>query len=284
MNKDKLINLDNAFVDRSLPKISISLVNNLIAPPFDSVGVAKKCEEKGKKIDCKWTGKTAEEIIQMWEDKAATSRNYGKLLDSYTEAVLEGNEDDIELWKLNNDIDNDDRLHNHITAFDEFYDRIMKSGDVEYIGREIELYNKVNNFYVNGRMDALFYNNRLNKWIVIDWKSNEFIKTQGDKWSEHLLGPAKDKLHIDWNLYTFQIYNYKEALLQNYLPEGTKEDDVTCMIVNLPQAIYSNPDAILGQFKTYKAYRPAFEYDEDYLNKVYEFAYKKNELIKRKKK
>lgn len=283
----KLRNLDNKFVDKSLHYITISTVNGLIVNPFDSESIAKKCEEKGKATTCKWTGLTASDIMKMWEDKASISREYGKKVDAYAETILEGNEDDKEMYMLDNDVENDERLKNHVLAFDQFYDRIMKSGDVVYVGREIEVWNRIKNvnedFYVKGRLDALFYNTRTDTWIVIDWKSNEGIATQGTKWTDHMLGPAKDLLQLDWNTYTLQVYNYKEALLQNYLPEGTEASHVQCMIVNLPKEAYDNDDAVLGKGQQYKAYMGAFPYDENKINKIFEFAYRKDQLNRKKK-
>lgn len=281
---EKLRNLDNKFVDKNIPYITISAVNSYLSPKFDQEAVARKCEEKGKRINCEWTGKNVEDIIQMWSNKAAVSKEYGKKLDSYTECILEGTSKDTEEFLLDNDVENDSRMQSHIKAFNQFYHRIMKSGDVVFVGREIEVWNRItinnNDFYVKGRLDALFYNKRIDTWIIIDWKSNECITTQGNKWTESLNGPAKNLLNINWNTYTFQIYNYKEALLQNYLPIGTEASHVQCMLVNLPKTEYENADAALGKNKgeIYKAYMPAFKYDENFLNRVFEFAYKKDKL------
>lgn len=284
----KLRNLDNKFVDKSISYITISNINSQLGTPFDKEGVAKKCEEKGRTCQCKWTGMSSADIIKLWEDKAAVSREYGKKLDAYTDCVLNEDEEALELYKLDNDLDNDARLKAHVTAFNEFYERIMKSGDVVFVGREIEVWNKVKTddeeFYVKGRLDALFYNKRTDTWIVIDWKSNESIATQGNNWTEHLLGPAKDLLALDWNTYTLQVYNYKEALLQNYLPQGTEASHVQCMIVNLPKEEYDNPDAVLGKGQKYKAYMGAFPYNEAYINSIYEYAYKKDKLTRKKRK
>lgn len=282
-----LKNLDNKFVDNNIPYITISNVNNIIVPTFDEEGVAKKCEEKGKRCDCQWTGKTADDIIKMWKEKATISMEYGKKVDSYAEVLFEGSGYDVEEYLLDNDVDYDKRLKTHITAFDQFYNRIMKSGDVEYYGREIEVWNLVDTgktkFYIKGRLDALFYNKRTDTWIIVDWKSNEKITTTHNKWTEHLLGPAKDLYNIDWNTYTLQVLNYKAALLQNYLPDGADSSHVQCMIVNLPQAEYDNDDAVLGKGETYKAYLPSMKYDRAYLDRIFEYAFKKNELNKKRK-
>lgn len=285
MTKILLRNTDNKFVDRTLPYITISAVNGYITPEFDKEAIAKKCEEKGKREECKWTGLSAQDIINMWEEKANVSREYGKLVDDYAEVILEGKDKDK--YVLNHDVENDERLRNHCLAFDQFYERIMKSGDVIYIGREIEVWNKVKvddeEFYVKGRLDALFYNKRIKTYIIVDWKSNECITTNYNKWTNHLLGPASILHNIDWNTYSMQVYNYKEALLQNYLPEGTDPNRVKCMIVNLPKAAYDNNDAVLGKGQNYKAYLPAFEYKEDFLNEVFSYAYKKDKLERKKK-
>lgn len=281
---EKLRNLDNKFVDKNIPYVTISAVNGYISPKFDQEAIAKKCEEKGKTINCKWTGLSYKEILELWEQKANVSRTYGKKLDAYTECRLEGDENTIEEFMLDNDVDADERMKAHIKAFDQFYERIMKSGDVEFVGREIEVWNRIiindNDFYVRGRLDALFYNKRTDTWIIIDWKSNECISTKGNKWTPTLLGPAQTLPNLDWYTYTMQVFNYKEALLQNYLPEGTEASHVQCMIVNLPKAEYENADAALGKNKgeIYKAYMPAFKYDENFLNRVFEFAYKKDKL------
>ena len=254
---NKLRNLDNSFVDKSIPYITISNVNGQLSIPFDKEGVAKKCEIKGKKCQCQWTGKTAKEIIQMWEDKATTSREYGKKVDAYTDCILNEDGDALELYKLDNDIEHDERL------------KLIESNE--------------NKFYVKGRLDALFYNKRTDTWIVIDWKSNESITTRHNNFTEHLLGPAKDLYAIDWNTYTLQVYNYKEALLQNYLPIGTEPSHVQCMIVNLPKAEYDNVDAVLGKGQKYKAYMGAFPYDEGKINNIYEYAFKKDRLTRKNK-
>ena len=53
---EKLRNLDNKFVDKNIPYVTISSVNGYVSPKFDQEAIAKKCEEKGKTTNCKWTG------------------------------------------------------------------------------------------------------------------------------------------------------------------------------------------------------------------------------------
>ena len=70
----------------------------------------------------------------MWNEKASASCNYGKLLDSYADLIL--NNEDTELYELDNDVENDERLQHHIDAFKEFIENHI-DGKCEYIGREI---------------------------------------------------------------------------------------------------------------------------------------------------
>ena len=42
---EKLRNLDNKFVDKNIPYVTISAVNGYISPKFDQEAIAKKCED-----------------------------------------------------------------------------------------------------------------------------------------------------------------------------------------------------------------------------------------------
>ena len=78
-------------------------------------------------------------------------------------------------------------------------------------------------------------------------------------------------------IYTIQVYFYKMALLQSgILPEVTSPDQIEVMIVNLPGKQFEDG-------KYYKEYYNAFEYDEDKLKGIFEFAIKKHNIINKKK-
>jgi hypothetical protein len=81
-------------------------------------------------------------------------------------------------------------------------------------------------------------------------------------------GPvAKIYPALNWYEYTHQVYFYKTALVENYLPEGTTIDDVDCAIVLFHQA--SDENGRKWEFAT-----PAFEYDLTYFNKLFEYVMK----------
>ena len=156
-----------------------------------------------------------------------------------------------------------------VKSYKEFKDWIDSNGLPTAICFDHDL-GDVGDFNVKGRFDALFYNEQTNKWIIIDWKSSGTIDTVTDRWTKNLLGAAKQFPALNWYTYTMQLYFYKTALLNHYLPEGTKEEDVDVCIVNLPGDI----------FKIYKA---AFNYDKKLMDDIFKFGYKKNYLLHKKK-
>ena len=75
VNKERFSDLNGRNI------ISVTKLQDYVTTPFDKEKQAKLCEEKGKKDpNYKYAGKTAAEIIKMWEDKAAESIMYGNLL------------------------------------------------------------------------------------------------------------------------------------------------------------------------------------------------------------
>ena len=105
------INFDNSFVEESKYKVSISAILTSLAQPFDQDGVAQKTYNKHyENPESIYYHKTVNEIKEMWEAKAAASRDYGKKLDDYIGACLVGTEDDMLIYKLDYDVEIDERL------------------------------------------------------------------------------------------------------------------------------------------------------------------------------
>jgi hypothetical protein len=71
-----------------------------------------------------------------------------------------------------------------------------------------------------------------------------------------------------------QLYFYKKALIEGgYLPEGTTFDDITVMIVNLPDHIIKETG------KTFATHREAFAFDNEFMNRLLNFAVQKQKLL-----
>lgn len=280
-----MIDFSNLDVNNKLRKISISNLLTTLVTPFNSELVSQKTFEKHfNNPESEYYQMTAEQIREAWSAKGTVSTHYGSLLDDYIGCILTGDKNDLELFKLDNGYDYDERLKAHCDAFDNFYEVLSKSGDTEFIDREKYLYLKVKNpidsedMYIYGRFDALFRNKRTGKYILIDWKSSGTIDKVADRWTKKMLGPMFKYPQLNWYSYTLQLYFYKQALLNSgYLPEDTKSDDIIVMIVNLP-------DHIIPEVNTnYQIHKGAFPYDENVMNSFYEFAIRKFILLESKK-
>ena len=262
----------NKEIDNSLPTISISSAISFLSKPADQEQMLENTYNKHyNNPDSEYYHLSKQEIKEIWEAKGAASRMYGSLLDDYIGIKLTGTDNDLELYKLDNDVDGDERLKGLISSFENFYSVLSKSGDMEFVTREKDVYYKMGDFYVKGRFDALFRNKRTGKWVIIDWKSSKSID-YSNRW-EKLLGPAKLYDACNHNTYTMQGYFYKTALIYGgYLPEGTTEDDVEFLIVQLPGFIIEgNTD--------FKIHKPAFKYDKAFMDRLFDFAMKKKQLI-----
>lgn len=259
-------------IDKSLKTISISAVLGMIAKPADQERMLENTYNKHyNNPDSEYFHLSKDEIKAIWEAKGAASRHYGSLLDDYIGIKLTGTDTELEMYKLDNDVDGDDRLKGLISSFENFWSVLSKSGDMEFVTREQDVYYKVGNYYVKGRFDALFRNKRTGKWVIIDWKSSKSIDYT-NQW-EKLLGPAKFYDNCNYVTYTMQGYFYKTALVNSeYLPEGTTEDDVEFLIVQLP-------GFILEANQDFKIHKPAFKYDKEFMDRIFDFAIKKKELM-----
>lgn len=271
-------NLDfsNKDIDSSFEVISISDVTSMLCEPFDAEGVSQNLVDKhynDEKSDYYHMSK--QEILDMWSEKGASSLHYGRLLDDYIGFnLLNEDKNKLEIWKLDNNYDYDERLKGVCESFDNMYAQMMQSGDVKFVAREQTVYYKVPGIdcYIKGRFDALFYNTRLNKYIIDDWKSSGTVDKKPNRYTKKMYGPMYQYPALNWFTYTIQTHFYKKALLENkYLPEGTTPDDVVTLIVQLPGAMLEN-----GQ--NFEIHREAFMYNSELLDKIFVFAYRKRQL------
>ena len=278
MDENIKLDFSNNNIDLNIPTISISQVLDSLEVPFDKEGVAQKTHDKHfDNPNSEYYHKTVEEIINMWENKGAESCRYGSLLDDYIGTILTGNDNDLRLYKLDNSYDYDERLHSLCDSFDHFYSLVMKSGDMVFVDREKTIYYKIQvknplnenetlEYYVKGRFDALFYNKRTHKWVIIDWKSSGSIDKVPTKYTGKFLGPMFRYPSLNWYRYTNQLHFYKLSLIENYLPAGTKEEDIVVMIVNLPGKIVQES----GQ--DYMTHLAGMEYNPQLLKDIFTFA------------
>lgn len=252
--------------------ISVSRMIELSHAPFDSQAIAQKTYDKNfNNPDSKYYQMTVEQILESWQTKAATSCSYGSHLDNYIGFVLEEkDENEFELWKMDNNYEWDERLNGICTGFDQFYSYLKENSDYEFVCREIPIWFVKGDMYAQGRLDALFYSPSKNKYLVIDWKNTEKIDTS-NKWGK-LYGPLNQLDDCNGNHYTLQTQFYRTSLATSYPELGINEDDISTLVVQmLPEA---NDKGV--HYNTYKENTP---YNRVLIERFIDFAIKKNKLM-----
>lgn len=279
INEEKRNIINQLFCDKKYTEnyVTVSDVKSLVCDKFDSDKVASELEEKNfNNPDSKYYQMTKSQILESWDEKAKSSMNYGKLLDSAAEQLLEvRDEDEWEMFLLDNNYDTDDKFSAPVDAMKSFLSDCNKKG-IEYVAREIPIvYNVEGVGCVKGRIDCLLYNKEKDKFIIIDWKTDDSIDTMPNRWTKPCLGPASSLMQLNAQTYTLQIYSYKAALLQTVLKD-IDTNKVQCFICNCPK--YK-----LGGASKYTLYPAQFDYNEEQLNKIYSFCIKKKSLLNKKK-
>lgn len=262
------------FVERY---VTVSDIKTLVTDKFDSDKVAGELEEKNfNNPESKYYKMTKSQILEQWDTKSKSSMHYGKLLDQAAELLLDIRDDtEWETFLLDNNYDCDEKFSAPVDAMKSFIERCKERG-VEYVGREIPVtYTIEGTGAVKGRIDCLLYNKEKDKYIIIDWKTDDSIDTMPTKWTKPCLGPASSLMQLNAHTYTLQVYSYKAALLQTVL-KGIDPNKVQCFICNCPK-FKENGAA------QYKLYPAQFDYNQEQLDKIYTFCLKKKQIMLKKK-
>lgn len=281
MNKEELIkNIEsvNEKINKDYETISISEIIGMLQEPFDGEAVAQKTHDKHfNNPESQYYQMSVEQILEAWSAKGAESTHYGKLLDDFIGFNLEKDDNARELWELDNNYGYDERLTGLCESFTNMYNHLMENGELEFVTREQTLYYEVPEMqvYIKGRFDALFYNKVLNKYLIVDWKSSKTVDKKKTPWTKQLFGPMAKYPDLNWYTYTLQTHFYKKALIKNYLPEGTKESDVYVLIIQLPGNILPTTNT------NYEIHQEAFTYDSELLDKLFVYAKRKKDLLKK---
>lgn len=259
---------------RGTKYITISNVLDMISEPFDSEGVAEKqFRENYNNPDSKYYQMTKEDILNAWSSKGAESLNYGRNLDKYIGICLTGTERERKLFIMDY-VKGDRRMEGLCAAFDAFYEKHVKNGPLKFVDRERTVYLNIKDEYgdvitIKGRFDALFINEKSGHYVVVDWKSNGEIECVPNRWTKKFLGPARTLYDLAGNKYTTQVYFYKEGLSQN---NDIQPSEIDVMIVNL-QGYNDENNPI------FKCIGPQYQYNEDFLNEIFFYAFDKKKLL-----
>lgn len=253
--------------------ISVTKMLEFLASKFDAEKQAKICAEKGaSNPKYKYAGMSAEEIMESWTEKAAESMKYGRLLDAYAGISFKDTDEIMEVWKLDNNFDYDERLKNNCIGFDQFVSD-MSAMNFKYVGRELPLYLKTDEGnVVTGRLDCLFYNEQLDAYLIVDWKTTDEIKISGFG-NKKFYGPGFDIDDCDMSKYTAQLHVYKEALAKTY--GLTSTDKIRVCVCNLRKEEEQTSK------RNYLLYKENFQFNSKRIADFVDFAIKKREAIKR---
>lgn len=244
--------------------ISVSNCIAYLKPEFDSD--AKAAEMVAKYFDNpdhKYYQMSKEQILELWDNKKNAACDRGSLFDSYVEQVVEIRDPEkYEEWKLTHDIENDQFMYRAMSGFRNIIDRFAKIGYTTIVGTEIPLFMK-NSFnseeIINGRCDCLLYNPATKHFMIVDWKTNEAIKTRG---FEKMYGPMKHYPSCEYYAYMIQVFLYKKSLIETY-KLGTQD---TVHVAVCQMGIDALP--------YYQIYNDSqFAYTDSLLNDIIKYAY-----------
>lgn len=167
--------------------------------PFDAEAVAKRCVANP---NSKYFGMDWKEVVDSWSRKFDNKCAQGSTLDDYIGSKLLNFPFDL--------TDSDSVLKNQAKQFDRLYDEQLSK--LTFIGRENWLCININKVRIRGKFDALFgvgNQNDMERILVIDWKQNDKIDMQSNK---YLLGPMSKYMDCKHVMMTLQIYVYRYIL------------------------------------------------------------------------
>lgn len=172
---------------------SVSSIVSDLKPIFDKEAVSKKVALK--------EGKTQEEVLKSWEDKANIGRDKGEKLHNYITHKISNEEDDLVA------ILEDKTLP--MQAFDKIWKKLQQQCKAELVAQEFEV-NDVE-YGITGRLDALFKFTIGNKetFHLLDWKTGKF---RSENRYEKLLNPFSDLDNAELITYSIQISLYRLML------------------------------------------------------------------------
>jgi len=158
---------------------SVSSKYKLFEIPFD---------KKIAKYVAKKLGITEEEVLAMWDAKAKASTDAGKEAHTFSEDYIKSERKLLPLT-------------DHQKGIVEFF---QDHPNYIVLAQELTIYNKT--LLYMGILDLLVYDIENDKFIIVDWKTNDDIYKNHKK--QKLLEPFTDMLQCPANLYKIQLNLY----------------------------------------------------------------------------
>jgi len=215
---------DHSYTMQSRPFLYLRSVTYLVSsffPVFNTEEVSRRYSIKH--------GLNQEEVKRMWKQKGRRSRTLGTNVHKYIDSKLNG-------YKL---VEPSSRFEEAIfNQADMALEDLLKQHSIiksEYI---IASPNRL----LAGTIDLILLEKKTSKIKIVDWKTNEVIKTSnpykngpGHSYNKGL-GHLSTLDNCDYNKYALQLNLYKLILLEE---DYTKGQEVECLITHLrPQTYY----------------------------------------------
>lgn len=248
--------------------ISVSKCIGFMKHEFNAEVTAKNMIPKHfNNPSSKYYQMTAEQIIEMWNEKAESAKEKGRQFDALMNQLIEVRDNnELQLWKYDVSWDENDFLKRAYEGFK----KLLEILQAEYmvIGTELPLYArscKNPNHITCGRCDCLLWNWKTKRYLIIDWKTSEQIKQSAFK---NMKGPGNKYPDADYFHYMTQLSFYKKSIVETYKLASAKNVDILICQMGIPE----NPG-----FKTFGP-TGKFMYDSAYLDNAIDYAFLRKEI------
>jgi hypothetical protein len=185
------------YLDDKIKLTSITKYISKFKSPYDSDKIATAYAKKN--------GLKKEDVLKIWKDKGDKSRNDGTFVHSIFEDYILGNHIQV---------NSNPKCQVALLVIDELF----KTKKLTPVETEFIVYNEK----YAGQIDCIAKNNK-GEYFIIDWKTNETIKTE-NRW-QRMLGKYDYLDCCSFNHYSIQLDCYKNMC--------TEYDIKDCYIVHI---------------------------------------------------
>lgn len=159
-------------------------------PAFDRDTISERYAKKH--------GMSQQEVINMWEKKGETSRDFGNLIHEYV---------DRKLKNLPTIQPIDERQKSYFKSIDECLDKLFEK--YELIESEKIIFSVT--YKLSGTVDLVLRNKLTGEIVLLDWKTSEKITTY-NAWGEHGLHCLTHLDNCNYTHYALQLNLYRKIL------------------------------------------------------------------------
>lgn len=191
---------DHTYHVKEYPHLKWTSATNFIGEYFEPFNTEKIAGELADSSNRKYGHMSKEEVLQQWEDFANTGTAIHKEVENWVKEVIMGDKEEIPIQydKTQHGVD---WLNENIESYFKLYP-------------EVKIYSLP--LQLAGTIDLLIYNPKVDKWVMIDWKTNTKIRTSSYKNKKGLKNATKYLDSCNYNKYQLQMSLYQWILKEEY--------------------------------------------------------------------